>query len=156
MKAYTMDSLIGQLGITEEDGSITNVFFGMKLPDGAQSVQPGENSIIDIAVLQLKEYFDGKRKKFDLPLKPVGTPFMQSVYAQLLKVPYGETAGYKDIAELIGRPKAARAVGLANNRNSIPIFIPCHRIVGSNGKLVGYAGGLEIKQKLLQLESKYK
>lgn len=105
---------------------------------------------------QLEEYFCGKRKKFNLPLKQEGTEFMQSVWKVLETIPYGETRSYKQIAEMIGNPKAVRAVGMANNKNNIPIIIPCHRVIGNNGKLVGYALGLEMKQWLLDLEKENK
>ena len=104
---------------------------------------------------ELDEYFIGKRKVFDLPLKFSGTKFQERVWDALLKIPYGEIRTYKDIAAAIGNNKASRAVGMANNRNNIMILIPCHRVIGSNGKLVGYAGGLETKEYLLNLEKKY-
>jgi len=101
---------------------------------------------------QLQEYFAGKRKVFDLELAPSGTDFQKKVWQALLKIPYGKTATYKEIAAAIGHPKAARAVGMACNKNPIAIIIPCHRVVGSNGSLTGYAGGLEMKKRLLELE----
>ena len=101
---------------------------------------------------QLEEYFAGKRKTFDLPLVPKGTEFQQKVWKALQEIPYGETRTYGEIAAAIGNPKAARAVGMANNKNPIGIIIPCHRVVGANGKLVGYAGGMEKKEFLLELE----
>ncbi len=104
------------------------------------------------AVRQLEAYFSGKLKSFDLKLAPEGTEFQKSVWRALCKIPYGETRTYKDIAESIGNPKAYRAVGLANNRNPISIIVPCHRVIGSNGKLTGYACGLDIKAFLLNLE----
>ena len=110
--------------------------------------------IIEWAVdsIQLKEYFGGKRKIFDLPLKPEGTEFQLRDWDALRRIPYGETRSYKDIAEEIDCPKGFRAVGMANNKNPIGIIIPCHRVVGANGKLVGYAGGMEKKEFLLELE----
>lgn len=109
-------------------------------------------SVAEEAFRELDEYFAGKRKKFDIALKPDGTAFMKRVWRNVLKVEYGRTSSYKEIAILSGNSRATRAVGMANNRNPIPIFIPCHRIIGSNGKLVGYGGGLEIKKTLLDLE----
>jgi len=103
-------------------------------------------------IKQLKEYFSGTRKDFDLPLHPIGTEFQKLVWRQLCQVPFGQTASYKEIAERIGRPKAMRAVGQANHRNPIPIIIPCHRIIGSNGHLVGFGGGLDKKRFLLSHE----
>ena len=103
-------------------------------------------------VRQLQEYFAGKRKDFDLVLAPQGTPFQQTVWKQLCRIPYGETISYGELARRVGNPNASRAVGLANGSNPIPIIIPCHRVIGSNGKLTGYGGGLPIKEKLLALE----
>ncbi len=101
---------------------------------------------------QLMEYFDGRRRQFDLPLAPNGTPFQQRVWKALLDIPYGETISYGELAARIGRRSASRAVGLANGSNPLPIVIPCHRVIGSNGKLTGYGGGLAIKERLLALE----
>lgn len=101
---------------------------------------------------QLTEYFNKTRTKFDLPLAPQGTDFMKRVWKELIKIPYGETRTYKQIAQKIGNEKASRAVGMANNKNPIPIIIPCHRVIGANNKLVGYALGLDKKEFLLNLE----
>jgi len=105
-------------------------------------------------VRQLRAYFAGELERFDLPLAPEGTPFQQKVWAELLKVPYGETISYGELARRIGNSQACRAVGLANGSNPIPIIIPCHRVIGSNGKLTGYGGGLRIKEALLSLEKR--
>ncbi|MPM31131.1 Methylated-DNA--protein-cysteine methyltransferase, constitutive [bioreactor metagenome] len=107
------------------------------------------------AFRQLELYLAGKLKRFDLPLKAEGTPFMKKVWEKLVEVPYGTTASYKDLAIASGNPKAVRAVGMANARNPIAIFIPCHRIIGTNGKLVGYGGGLELKTWLLDMEASH-
>ena len=101
---------------------------------------------------QLREYFQGKRTAFDLPLHPKGTPFQKAVWQALMRIPYGETRSYGDIARAVGRPNAVRAVGLANGRNPLPIVVPCHRVIGAGGKLVGYGGGLPVKQALLDRE----
>lgn len=101
---------------------------------------------------QMKEYFEGERKEFDLPLRPEGTDFQKKVWNVLLEIPFGETRSYQDIANAVGSPKACRAVGMANHQNPIIIVIPCHRVIGKNGKLVGYGGGLSMKEKLLLLE----
>ena len=101
---------------------------------------------------QMGEYFEGKRKAFDLPLRPEGTDFQKKVWNALLEIPFGETRSYQDIANAVGSPKACRAVGMANHQNPIIIVIPCHRVIGKNGKLVGYGGGLSMKEKLLLLE----
>ncbi|MBQ5599966.1 MAG: methylated-DNA--[Lachnospiraceae bacterium] len=111
--------------------------------------------ILEKAYKQLKEYFVGERKEFDLPLDPVGTEFQMKVWEALQTIPYGETRTYKEIAVQIGNENASRAVGMANNRNPLPIFIPCHRVVGADGGIVGYAGGTEVKAALLELEKKY-
>jgi methylated-DNA-[protein]-cysteine S-methyltransferase len=104
------------------------------------------------AVRQLRAYFAGELQAFDLPLAPQGTPFQLAVWKRLCEIPYGETTSYGELARRIGNPNASRAVGLANGSNPIPIVIPCHRVIGSNGKLTGYGGGLPIKEKLLGLE----
>ena len=109
-------------------------------------------ALADVAAEQLKEYFAGVRKTFDLPIKLCGTPFQMRVWQQLQKIPYGQTRTYKQIAEAVGSPKACRAVGMANHNNPIAIIVPCHRVIGSNGLLTGYAGGLDFKQYLLNLE----
>jgi methylated-DNA-[protein]-cysteine S-methyltransferase len=139
---------IGPLGIVEEAGAITGVFFGKTLPDCGV----GETSGIKKAADQLAEYFDGTRRSFDLPLALKGTDFQVAVWEALLTIPLGETRTYQDIAVQIGRPKAARAVGMANNRNPIVIIVPCHRVIGKDGGLTGYGGGLPVKRYLLDLE----
>ncbi len=118
--------------------------------DEKGSGTPSELS--ELAAIKLNEYFDGKRKSFDLPLEPQGTEFQKKVWAALLEIPYGETRSYKDIAERIGNPKACRAVGGANNKNHIVVIIPCHRVIGAYGGLVGYGLGLPMKQQLLDIE----
>ncbi|HPL53961.1 MAG TPA: methylated-DNA--[protein]-cysteine S-methyltransferase [Bacillota bacterium] len=144
------ESKIGRIGIAEKDGSISNVYIsGDKLPEDAQL---GETHLLKEAVRQLKSYFAGELKEFTLPLKPEGTEFMKKVWSALCEIPYGKTVSYKEIAEKVGVPKGARAVGIANNRNPIPIFIPCHRVIGADGSLTGYGGGLDMKKYLLELE----
>ena len=108
--------------------------------------------VLKHALSQIAEYFQGTRRLFDLPLEPFGTPFQCKVWQELLQIPYGETCSYGALAMRIGNAKASRAVGMANNRNPISIIIPCHRVIGANGKLVGYGGGLHRKQWLLSLE----
>ncbi|MEG2545801.1 MAG: methylated-DNA--[protein]-cysteine S-methyltransferase [Niameybacter sp.] len=146
---------IGLLGIVEEEGAITHITFGEETLQEAikeGTLQEERTSLLQEAIRQLEAYFLGELEVFNLPLCPEGTPFMKEVWQALQAIPYGEIRSYKDIAEAVGRDKAYRAVGLANNRNPIPIIIPCHRVVGANGKLVGYAGGLDIKTHLLELE----
>lgn len=109
-------------------------------------------SFTDKTFQELNEYFNGNRKSFDIPYELIGTEFQKKVWTELTKIPYGETRTYKQIAQAIGNEKACRAVGLANNKNPIPIIIPCHRVIGANGKLVGYGLGIEMKESLLELE----
>jgi len=142
---------VGTMGITEECGMITEVFFG----DERADFEIFETPLIKKAGEQLKEYFEGKRTDFDLPLLLKGTDFQKSVWKALLNIPFGETRSYKDIAVSISNPDASRAVGMANNRNPIAIIIPCHRVIGKNNNLTGYAGGLEKKQHLLELEKRF-
>ena len=147
---------LGTLGIGACEDKITDLFFEYEI----ENVKKNKNYIIKETPLikkaasQLFEYLNGKRMEFDLPLLKDGTDFQISVWNELLKIPYGETRSYKDIAVAINNEKAVRAVGMANNRNKISIFIPCHRVIGSNKKLVGYGGGLEIKEFLLNLEKR--
>ena len=145
------DFPFGRFGVEEKEGAVTHLYL-----NPAWAVLPAEERetpLLAEAMRQLAEYFAGERREFELPLAPEGTPFMRRVWAELVKVPYGATATYGEIAERIGNPGGSRAVGLANNRNPIAIIIPCHRIIGSSGKLVGYAGGVELKERLLALES---
>lgn len=114
-----------------------------------------ETTLTKKAFQQLEEYFEGKRKSFDLPLKLEGTEFQKRVWQELMKIPYGKTVSYKELAKSVGNEKACRAVGMANNKNKIMIVIPCHRVVGSNGDLTGYAGGLNMKRYLLDLEKHF-
>ena len=147
---------LGILGIGATEDKITDLFFEYEI----ENIKKSSNYIIKKTTLikkaasQLFEYLNGKRRDFNLPLLKEGTDFQISVWNELLKIPYGETRSYKDIAIAINNEKAVRAVGMANNRNKIPIFIPCHRVIGSNKKLVGYGGGLEIKEFLLNLEKR--
>ena len=150
MKLYVQNTLIGSVGIAEHDGSITNLFFAKdKLPEGIEHV---ETEGLSEAFLQLDSYLAGRLKAFSLPLAPAGTPFMQTVWRILSEIPYGTTVSYRDVAVVLGNPLAARAVGMANHRNPLPVFIPCHRIIGSDGTLAGYRGGLALKKLLLELE----
>lgn len=120
------------------------------------SFEEGDSDIIQLTILQLTEYFNDERTHFDIPLKLVGTNFQQQVWNQLIQIPFGSTSSYLQLSKDLSNEKAIRAVASANGANAISIIIPCHRIIGSDGKLVGYAGGLSAKKKLLQLESKSK
>ncbi|GLR71545.1 methylated-DNA--protein-cysteine methyltransferase [Agaribacter marinus] len=137
---------IGYLRLYANDSAITEIRF---FEDAIDEI---ENSVTRDAKAQLTAYFEKKLKTFDLPLAPKGTDFQKSVWAQLLTVPHGEVVSYLDIANQLGKPTACRAVGAANGKNPISIVIPCHRIIGSSGKLTGYAGGLPRKSFLLTLE----
>ena len=143
-------SPIGPIQITGTDEGITQLLLNMPLTQ-----HPEEQSAHPLAVLaveQLRAWFAGRLRTFQLPLRPAGTEFQQKVWHALQQIPWGQTASYAQIAADIGQPSACRAVGLANGRNPIPVIIPCHRIIGSNGRLVGYSGGLEIKRTLLTIE----
>ena len=149
-----MDSPIGELLLAGTEGALEII--GFPQGKGVVEVQPGwrgEASAFADVVLQLKEYFAGQRKVFDLELKPSGTSFQLEVLQALKHIPYGQTMSYQDIANAVGRPRAVRAVGSANGRNPLPIVIPCHRVIGSDGSLTGFGGGLRAKQYLLALES---
>ncbi|MEG1002244.1 MAG: methylated-DNA--[protein]-cysteine S-methyltransferase [Clostridium sp.] len=150
MAIFFYETKIGKIGIEEREGFINKVYFDNDMSYKKEEVF--ETELIKEASIQLKEYLNGTRKSFKLPLKPMGTEFMEEAWSELCKIPYGETLSYKELAEKIGRPKSARAIGMACNKNPIPIFIPCHRIVGSNGNLTGYLGGLSVKKILLDLE----
>lgn len=147
----TYHAPVGDITLVENNGALTHLSYSgsSKLP---QDVIIQSTPLLKEVVRQLEEYFAKKRQTFDLPLNPSGTAFQQKVWAALQEIPYGCTAAYKDIAIRTGNPKACRAVGMANNKNPIAIIIPCHRIIGRGGNLVGYAGGLHVKQKLLELE----
>lgn len=146
-----LDTPVGPVTVTATERAVTAVRFGAAGPAVGQAgdLPP----VLRQAVEELREYFAGERREFTLPLAPAGTPFQQQVWAALREIPYGATCSYGRIAGRIGRPKACRAVGMANNRNPIAIVVPCHRVVGASGALVGYAAGLEVKEKLLALES---
>lgn len=144
-------SPIGLLYVLEEDNKIVGINYEKKEKNAIKK----DTNLLRKAVQEMQEYFEGKRKEFDLPLNPKGTEFMKKVWEQLLKIPYGETNTYGEIAKNIGKPKAARAVGMANHNNPIPIIIPCHRVIGKNNKMVGYALGIDKKEYLLDLELKH-
>ena|SRR6185369_17509735 len=144
-----MDSPLGPLTLASSPWGLMSVQFGLHVPSDGVIDDAANHEAIE----QLREYFDGKRTQFNLPLDVSGTPFQMAVWHELQKVPYGSTCSYIDIARLLGKPGAARAVGMANHENPVAIVIPCHRVVGSNGSLTGYAGGLHLKQQLLGIET---
>lgn len=149
-RAVFCDTPMGKIGITEENGAITNVFFGNTVMP--QDFVLEQTPLLKRACAQLTEYFSGARTAFDLPLCPVGTAFECACWQALQEIPYGQTRTYKQLATALGKPNACRAVGRANSRNPVSIFIPCHRVIGADGKLTGYAGGLAAKEYLLKLE----
>jgi len=157
----TVDSPCGPLNcVVDENGAVVRIEFGrgresQKL--SARMAAEGHEVIEDASRTaevrqQLAEYFAGQRREFDLPLAPRGTPFERSVWDELRRIPFGETRSYADIARALGKPAATRAVGRANGANPIPIVVPCHRVIGSNGSLTGFGGGLDTKARLLELE----
>ena len=151
-----MDSPVGELRIVEHDGAITAIEFSpFRDHDGRpRGDRADAHPVLVETVRQLRAYFDRDLKEFDLPLDPRGSEFQRSVWAQLLEIGYGDTASYGEIAHRLGHTNAAsRAVGLANGRNPIPIVIPCHRVIGANGSLTGFGGGLAVKRRLLDLEA---
>ena len=153
MTHYTyMESPVGQLLLAGDDDGLQRVGF-VKQAETLPDAQPG--SLLRNAVEQLKAYFAGDLRKFDLPLRMQGTPFQLAVWRALQDIPYGETTSYGEMARRVGNPKGSRAVGLANGSNPIAIVVPCHRVIGSNGKLTGYGGGLNNKETLLALERRH-
>lgn len=156
-KAYFYDTKLGRILITENEKGITGL--SLTINNEKESNNQfllnyviSETDLIKEAANQFNEYLEGTRKKFDLRLNPKGTDFQKKVWEALREISYGETRSYKHIAEAVGNEKASRAVGMANHNNPIMCIIPCHRVVGVNGKLVGYAAGLDIKEQLLNLE----
>jgi methylated-DNA-[protein]-cysteine S-methyltransferase len=144
---------VGNLLLAGDESGLREISFAKgKYPAKPDSTWIDGQKALCEPIRQLRAYFAGELEAFDLPLSPKGTPFQQQVWKELLKIPYGETISYGEVAKRIGNPNASRAVGLANGSNPIPIIIPCHRVIGSNGKLTGYGGGLPIKEKLLALE----
>ena len=151
-------SPIGEIFLSAEEGKITELYFkgGVTTPptlDEAKIKTAEDSAVLEKVKHELDSYFTGKLKEFTVPVNPKGTAFRQIVWQALLAIPYGKTVSYKELAVQIGNPKAVRAVGGANHNNPISIIIPCHRVIGSNGKLVGYGGGLGVKEFLLELES---
>lgn len=151
-------SPIGKIWITAEKEKIVELFLENRekreREEDYKNLQ--EYKVLKTAKKQLEEYFSGKRKEFHLPLELKGTDFQKKVWEALQKIPYGQTRSYGELAEIIGKPKASRAVGGANHRNPIMIFVPCHRVIGANGDLVGFGSGIEVKRYLLELEKKYR
>ena len=145
---YSYETKLGSITFVEEDGTLLAISTHRTFTATVM-----ETPFIKEAYRQFSEYLTGERKSFDLPFKLTGTDFQNRVWKVLCEIPYGETRSYKQIAEAIGNPKAVRAVGMANNRNPLLVLVPCHRVIGCNGQLVGYAAGLNKKQFLLHLEN---
>jgi len=146
---YEME--IGKIRIAEDGNAITEIVL-LPSNDSVPNTNRKETALIRKAYEELSEYLRGIRKKFSVPLNPRGTAFQRKVWSALQTIPYGETRSYGQIAAQVGNPKACRAVGMANNRNPIMIIIPCHRVIGADGSLIGYGGGLDLKEYLLNLE----
>ena len=150
-----MESPVGRLTLIANDQGLTSVLWeneGLNRVQLKGAEEKKLHPVLRKAERQLQEYFAGQRKKFELDLDPSGTEFQKSVWRALLKIPFGQTRSYGELARQIKKPLASRAVGAANGKNPLSIIVPCHRVIGANGKLVGFAGGLEMKQKLLKLE----
>lgn len=152
--SYTyLESPIGKLLLAGDANGLQQILFSTEGRPAEPDPEWIEDAVkLQPAIQQLQSYFAGELESFDLSLSPQGTPFQQKVWSELQKIPYGQTISYGELARRIGNPKASRAVGLANGSNPLSIVIPCHRVIGSNGKLTGYGGGLPIKEKLLALE----
>lgn len=143
---------IGRLLLLADEAGLTEIRFAREEGHAIEPEWTGVSALLAEAARQLDAYFAGTLRDFDLPLAAAGTEFMKNVWAELVRIPFGQTVSYGELAERIGNPKASRAVGLANGKNPLPIVVPCHRVIGANGKLTGFAGGLDLKRRLLQLE----
>jgi methylated-DNA-[protein]-cysteine S-methyltransferase len=153
MIRYDYHSPIGVLALVCDDVALRGLYFENGKHGGPRSdARTGTNAIVDAARKQLDAYFAGRGKTFDLPLAPDGTDFQKRVWRALATIPFGETRSYGEIAAMIGAPRASRAVGAANGRNAIPVIVPCHRVIGADGSLTGFGGGMERKRFLLALE----
>lgn len=149
----TMDSPVGPLRLVADHEGLRRICFARdRHPRPEDTLGEHAPQRLAFARKQLQEYFDGHRRGFDLPLRPIGTAFQLAVWQALRAIPYGETWSYAELARQLGRPTATRAVGAANGRNPLPIVVPCHRVIGRDGSLTGFGGGLETKARLLQLE----
>ncbi|MFW6115465.1 MAG: methylated-DNA--[protein]-cysteine S-methyltransferase [Chloroflexota bacterium] len=159
-----LDSPVGRVWVAATEMGVCKISLGSEHSGAfltwlSQHIGPGQAyedaELMTVAMAQLEEYFSGTRRAFDLPLDVHGTTFQRAVWSQVSRIPYGATASYGDIAQLVGKPKASRAVGAALGANPLPIVVPCHRVIGSDGSLVGFGAGLETKETLLQMEDAY-
>ena len=151
-----IESPLGALLLAADDAGLRQIrFVNGRHPASPDPSWQEDSTPLQPAIRQLRAYFAGELEAFDLRLAPEGTPFRLNVWRELCEIPFGKTISYGELARRIGNPKASRAVGLANGSNPIPIVIPCHRVIGSNGRLTGYGGGLPIKEKLLALEHRH-
>ena len=156
LSTISMSTPIGRLDLVAHDEAVVSIWFATdgegRRVEQAAPVGPGDHPVLDQAVAQLEEYFAGSRTEFELPLDPIGTAFQHQAWSALRRIPYGETISYGQQAAMLGDRNKSRAVGAANGKNPIPIVVPCHRVVGSNGHLTGFAGGLDTKAWLLDHE----
>ena len=148
MNYQDIDTPVGRLRLVSDGEQLTAIVLA---PGESSPADSGDPVLVECA-RQLQEYFAGERRQFDLPMRPRGTAFQHAVWQALAEIPYGEVRSYRDIATTLGKPKAVRAVGAANGRIPLPIVVPCHRVIGSDGSLTGFAGGLNMKRQLLALE----
>ena len=148
MRYAVISTPLGPVTLGSTERGLAALRFGKSIPRGGM-VDVHANQMF---IKQVEEYFQGRRSSFDFPIDLAGTPFQVAVWRELMKIPYGETRTYGDIAKSLGKPRAARAVGMANHQNPIAIVVPCHRVIGHNGSLTGYAGGIHLKQQLLSIE----
>ena len=150
MRYAVIETPLGELTLASTARGLASIYFGKAVPQGGV-VDVESNRVY---ITQIEEYFHGRRTTFDFPLDLSGTDFQVAVWRELLQIPYGQTRTYGEIAKKLGKPRAARAVGMANHDNRIPIVVPCHRVVGHDGSLTGYAGGLHMKRQLLEIETR--
>ena len=154
MRCCEITTPIGRLRLAGDEKGLRSISFENRFPPAAPAESPlRREELFREAIVQLDAYFAGELRRFDLPLAPEGTPFQREVWSALTAIPYGETVSYGELARRLGRPAASRAVGAANGQNPIPIVIPCHRVIGADGSLTGFGGGLAIKRRLLDLEA---
>lgn len=151
MTGRSIETALGAFLLLGDDAALRQLWLPSQ-QEAWPAWEPGDSGVLREAAAQLTAYCEGRRKAFDLPLAPEGTPFQRRVWAALVDIPYGATCSYRAIAERIGAPTAVRAVGAANGRNPLPVVLPCHRVIGASGALTGYGGGLPFKRRLLDLE----